>query len=180
MPLELSLQCRATYTNQEFVSDIIEPVLHHLTEIPFEIGAPQLLLGVALHESGGLKYRRQQGGGPALGFFQMERATHDDIWANFLRYKQSLAAQVRGLSLSDGTPPAESLVWNDNYAAAMCRVHFHRYKSVIPELGEISKQAALWKKVYNTIDGKGTVEKYMRDWRAHDGSSVTYRNYTPG
>jgi hypothetical protein len=69
-------------TPQVFLTTIIEPVLHHLTEIPYDRAAAQLLLGTALKESLQLKYRRQIQG-PALGYYQMEPATHDDIWNNY-------------------------------------------------------------------------------------------------
>ena len=39
-------------------------------------------------------YVKQLGNGPALGLAQMEPATHDDIWINFLKYKTALAEPV--------------------------------------------------------------------------------------
>ena len=58
------------------------------------IAAEQLLLGTAIQESL-LIHRQQLGGGPALGLFQMETATHDDCWNNFLKFRKGLADKVR-------------------------------------------------------------------------------------
>ena len=179
MSLPLTYLCRKSLSAQELVTEVIEPVLYRLREIPFEIGAPQLMLGVALHESGGLRHRTQLNGGPARGIYQMEGATHNDIWANFLRYKPELSKQVKSLSVFPNAQKAEELVWNDNYATAMCRVHFYRYVKQLPDEGKIAEQAAIWKKYYNTHLGKGTVEKYMKDWRDHGGASVQFLKYTP-
>ena len=50
----------------------------------YSIDAVNLLLGTAIQESGGLRWRVQVNGGPARGLFQMEEATYTDIWNNFL------------------------------------------------------------------------------------------------
>ena len=52
---------RDDWTPQEYLTQIIEPVLCHLGA--FSQAAAQLVLGTALHEGGGLRYRRQIGGG---------------------------------------------------------------------------------------------------------------------
>jgi hypothetical protein len=180
MPFPLLMQCREYAGKpQDFVSFVIEPVLSHLTEIPAEMGAAQLLLGTALHESGGLVHRVQMGGGPARGLFQMEPNTHDDIWNNFLKFRKALAAQVLKFTIAGEKGTPQELTFNDNYAAAMCRVHYYRYAKTLPALDLIDEQAKLWKKVYNTPLGKGTVAKYKSDWEAYKGDSVTLRLYTP-
>ena len=46
----------------------------------------QLLLGTAAVESYFI-YRRQLGGGPAVGLWQMESRTARDIFDNYLRYR---------------------------------------------------------------------------------------------
>jgi hypothetical protein len=108
--------------------------------------AEQLLLATAIQESR-LFYRRQING-PALGFFQMEPRTHDDIWTNFLAYRKELASKVEAL-MDDGADKLGQLERNDRYAAAMARVHYYRYPDPIPELGDIEGMAELWKRRYN-------------------------------
>jgi hypothetical protein len=42
----------------------------------------ELLAMICAHESLGGKHRRQIGGGPALGIFQIETVTHNSVWDN--------------------------------------------------------------------------------------------------
>src|SRR5947207_14512835 len=103
-----------------FVDEVIAPALEALGLDGDLQAATELLLGTAMQESG-LVFRKQLGGGPARGLFQMEPATHDDIWANFLKFRAALAAKVRQF-LAGREVDAEELIDNDRYAAAMARI----------------------------------------------------------
>lgn len=128
-------------------------------------GAEELVLGTALQESG-LRYLKQLNDGPALGLWQMEPATHDDLWLNFLSYRPELAERIKALCAA---PIAEALAGNLWYAAAMCRVHYFRAPEAIPEAGQLHAQAALWKLRYNTPRGKGSASEYVANWRHYMG-----------
>jgi hypothetical protein len=131
----------------------------------YSLAAEELLLGTACQESKCGTYLKQLGTGPALGIFQMEPRTHDDLWKNFVRSKD-LGAELIDLSIvAFDTPDADEMVWNLKYAAAMCRVHYYRVKAPLPAAGDIPAQAAYWKKYYNTIKGAGTVEEYLKNWK---------------
>ncbi len=173
MALSLHTASRDNWSPQDFVTLIIEPVLCHLDA--HSVSAAQLLLGTAVHESGGLKHRRQVGGGPALSFFQMERATHDDIWANYLRYKKSLAASITSLMTDANANKHNELEFNDNYAAGMARAHYRRVSQALPEANDLEGHANYWKAHYNTSLGAGTPTKYLNDWRHHVPDSITFR-----
>jgi hypothetical protein len=123
--------------------------------------AAELVLGTACQESN-LKYLHQLGAGPACGLWQMEPATHDDLWANFINARPKIREPLRGLSL---IADPDEMVWNLLYAAAMCRVHYYRVKEKLPAVGNIRAQADYWKKYYNTALGAGTVEQYLENWR---------------
>lgn len=148
----------------EHVEDlIIHPALEAL-QLNSQ-AARELLLGTAIQESN-LTYLEQLGGGPALGLFQMEPATHDDIWYNYLAYRGELAQRVPGGVVGR---QAIEMVGNLWYAAAMCRIHYYRAPDPLPEAGDLEGQAAYWKKYYNTVQGAGTVEHYIRNWQqAHN------------
>jgi hypothetical protein len=137
--------------------------------------AVELIVMTAAHESR-LEYRRQFGNGPALGLIQMEANTHADIWNNYLRYQPDLAAKVRQ-TLKAGekasrdpgvsglqAPDPETLVNNDLYAAAMCRVHYRRVKPALPQLNDIDGMAAYYKRYYNTYLGAGTIEDFKSSY----------------
>jgi len=127
--------------------------------------AEELLLGTALQESR-LQYLKQLGSGPALGVFQMEPRTHDDIWKNYLSYKPDLAKAVARLSHS---PTAQSLATDLMYAAAMSRIHYLRIPAALPAEGDIDGQAHYWKKYYNTYLGAGTEDEYLEHWYSYSG-----------
>ena len=142
--------------------NLVNSVLNQLKpEIKYSIHAENLILGTAAQESAYGKYTVQIGGGPARGKFQMEEATHDDIWKNFLKYKPRLAKLV--LSISGLTEPDfNALEKNDIYACAMCRVHYFRVKEPIPTT--INGYAYYWKQFYNTPKGKGTISEFINNY----------------
>jgi hypothetical protein len=151
---------------KQFLELIIKPALDHLGAN--SKAAEELLLGTALQESR-LTYIKQLGNGPALGVFQMEPATHDDIWNNFLKFKSDLRTKVSILAstanFKNGAVHSSELIWNLKYAAAMCRVHYLRVPEKLPAAGDIQAQAQYWKKYYNTHLGRGTAVEYMHNWR---------------
>ena len=144
-----------------FVATILRPTLNHIA-LPSE-AAEQLLLGTALVESR-LFHRRQIAGGPARGFFQMEPATHDDIWSNFLEYRPSLAEKIKSLLSVPNANTHRELERNDKYECAMARAHYLRAPEALPEAGDVRGMARYWKQYYNTPLGAGTVGKYLAIW----------------
>ncbi|KGK17692.1 hypothetical protein [Vibrio navarrensis] len=129
--------------------------------------AEQLVIGTIFTESRGV-YLKQHGNGPALGIIQMEPATHDDIWLNFLKYKLPLAEKVldsigNDFFLDRANPPVDAteLIANLRYAVAMCRVHYLRVPEALPPAGDIPALARYWKKHYNTHLGAGTVSDFV-------------------
>ena len=146
----------------QFTQHIIRPALEAIDL--YSKAAAELLLGTAIQESR-LTYLVQLGDGPALGLFQMEPATHDDIWANFLVYKPELGLKVNALTCHNRS--SEKLIWNLHYAAVMCRVHYYRVSEALPEASDISRQAEYWKQHYNTPLGAGTEEEYMANWHKY-------------
>jgi hypothetical protein len=128
----------------------------------------QLVIGTGSVESGGYNYLDQTtpGPGPAYGFWQMEKATHDDLWRNYIAYqpsafRETLWRLAGAQNLSSYIPPIDTLHWNLRYAAAMCGVHYRRAKGALPVAGDARAMAAYWKQWYNTPLGKGTEAKAL-------------------
>lgn len=124
--------------------------------------AEQLVFGTGLVESGyNWLDQTTPGPGPAFGPWQMEEATHDDIWTNYLHFQTDLAdALIRMAGFGNVTkPPVIALHGNLFYGAAMCRVHYRRVKAVLPVAGDALNMAAYWKNHYNTPVGAGTLAK---------------------
>ena len=122
----------------------------------------QIGLGIPLQESG-LRDIAQIGGGPALGPCQMERATHDSLQENFIRYKPTIKEAMASI-VGDTEPTADLMMTNMIYACFMMFVKLLDCPGLIPT--DIPGQAAYWKKWYNA-SGKGTVTEYVNNWKAH-------------
>ncbi len=120
--------------------------------------ALNLVTGTGLVESG-YRFTSQIGGGPALGWFQMEPATHDDIWRNYLAYRPELAEKVRSLLPTNQTqiPSSTLLATFPAYAAAMCRIKYLRSPIPLPK-NTAFDLCQYWKQSYNTPLGKGKVD----------------------
>lgn len=130
-------------------------------------------MGTIAQESHLGTYIKQLGKGPALGLVQMEPATHDDIWINFLAYKKPISALLWTLSLDNGMftsskiPDSAQLMGNMYYAIAMCRIHYFRKSDPLPAAGDIAGYAAYWKKHYNTTQGKGTEAEFIANYKKY-------------
>lgn len=146
---------------QQLLEAIIRPALARLAKgWPAAKGihnpaAEALVLGTAMAESG-LRHVRQLGKGPALGLWQIEPATEADVWENYLTFRpiaQVLVSDVRGVA----EPMA--LAGNMPYGAMMCRLIYYRAPERLPALVDHpaagAALAALWKRRYNTVLGKG-------------------------
>jgi hypothetical protein len=144
----------------QFRELIVRPVLQALKK--WSVAAENLLLGTALQESG-LRYLKQLGGGPALGVYQMEPATHQDIWINYLNAREDLKYKVLEWHEESMIDPS-AMTWNLAYATAMARVHYLRVKEPLPEAHNIMDMAEYWKAHYNTPRGAGTPEEYVANY----------------
>lgn len=149
----------------ELLNKVIIPTLQSL-QLDSEI-ARYLLLGTAAQESNMGRYKVQSYGGPALGIYQMELATHNDIWNNYLRFRPELADKVTRL-LKPGLSKESQLVSNLSYASAMARLQYLRVSEPLPELS-IIQLARYWKKHYNTHKGKGKVRDFEKNFNQFVG-----------
>ena len=124
--------------------------------------ATYLLMGTCAQESSFGKYTKQLGGGPALGVFQMEPATFNDIVKNYLRYKPELTHHIMEVADVDRLEP-EYLVDNLPLAICMARVHYLRVSEPIPD--NLGGWAYYWKRYYNTHLGKGTETEFINNFK---------------
>ena len=123
--------------------------------------AGSLMVGTALAESGLTYIRQVTGGGmgPALGLWQMEPFTHDDIWATFLSDSRlnSLARAVLS-SRSNWPPGARQVVGNAFYACIMARLKYYRAPDALPAARDAAAMCRMWKRVYNSNLGAGVAD----------------------
>ena len=136
----------------DFHDFVIKPTLDQLgLDQP---GASFLLLGTGLVESN-LARVRQVGGGPALGVYQMEPATHDDIWENWLPRNLDLAHEIERLA-AQWPHGATQLMGNLAYATAMARCLYRRRPEPLPLPLDIEGHALYWKTYWNTFQPEQT------------------------
>jgi hypothetical protein len=157
---------------------VVRPTLQHLDPVvPYSLAAENLLLGTALVESH-LTYLRQVGGGPARGVFQIEPATHEDVWLSYLSYRPDLCQSVLDLASRRprsgsvmqkargiAVPGHEELEWNLAYACAIARLVYRRSPAPLPDADDVLGLAFLHKRVYNTVRG-ATVPAESSRWFA--------------
>lgn len=131
-----------------------------LTDCEVSFGEHQVnqIYGTALVESNN-KNVRQYGGGPALGYFQMEPATRKDIFTNYLSYFPSL---MKLLTRGVGQPLScdnATFMQYPRLQVIYCWLHYRRFKA----WGEnVFMYAVNWKRKYNTMKGKGRSSKYVQ------------------
>jgi len=135
-----------------------------LAQDPKSPEAEMLLLGTAAQESS-LRDAQQIGGGPALGYFQMEPATHDDCWSNYINARPPLKAKMMAARIASDPPRAIEMVTGHQYDAAMDRMRYMRVSAPIPTAPR--DIAAYWKLHYNTPLGAGSAAEFIANWNRH-------------
>jgi hypothetical protein len=148
---------------QQFRGLVIDVLKELGLEIPYSDVAVELLMLTAAHESLMGTYLRQVKG-PARGVFQMEPATEQDIYDNYLAFKPNLAHLVLGFRMQQTDIP--DLESNLAYQIAMARVHYYRVPEPLPKSSDPVKLAEYWKEHYNTHKGKGKVEDAVNHYKA--------------
>ena len=127
-----------------------------------EANAAALLTATGLFESG--FNTSFQTNGPALGWFQMEPATHDDLIVCELRTRGRLDGKVRALAGPVACRASALLAVNQHYGAAMARVKYLHSKAPIPPWNDAPAVASYWKDHYNTGAGAGDAAKEAELW----------------
>ena len=130
-----------------------------LKEIPhgYSEDAVELLMMIAAHESKLGTYLRQVNG-PALGIFQMEPETHDDVWEN----GDSCEANAYLLSYNI---ECELLECDIRYQIFMARQKLFMISEPLPSSDHLNSMADYCKKHWNTELGKASACDYLHDYR---------------
>ena len=108
----------------------------------------------------GYRHLKQMGGGPAIGFWQVEPATLIDIMDNYVKFRPKLAVRLTSLGF-DKRDKEVRVMGNIALQAVFCRLKYKRDKYPLPKSNDLKGQAEYWKRVYNTHLGKGTIKHFM-------------------
>jgi hypothetical protein len=136
----------------------------------FSEDAVELLMMTAAQETHCGKYIEQVRG-PALGIFQMEPFTHDDIYKSYIKERPSIMEIMDAFTFK---PP----YWSDHikdlnqranipYQIVMARVFYMRFREKLPPRHDVHAMAKYYKKYWNSYLGKATEEEAIDNYRKY-------------
>jgi hypothetical protein len=126
-----------------------------------------LLVATAAQETQFGLHLHQTGAGPALGVFQVEPATLDDLWRNFItgnaRFKPALDA-----CMVPGIDPKDQIMWNLKFSAVVARLNYYRVKEPLPTSVSFDTLWHYYKKYWNSDLGAATESSFRAALRLTD------------
>lgn len=141
---------------------IIKPALLDL--IMFSDDAMELLVFTCAVESDGGTYLKQIKG-PALGIYQMEPSTYNDIWENYIKNKRDLSLLMATSFDCSLIPNEDRLIYDLRFATVMARIHYARVKEPLPSKDNLDGLWNYYKQYYNSSEGAAhnqqTIQKYL-------------------
>lgn len=141
---------------------IIKPALDDL--VMYSEQAEELLVFTCAVESNGGTYLKQIHG-DALGIYQMEPTTYNDLWENYIKNKTGLLFQLLSCFNVTRMPTEDRMIYDLRYATAMARIHYKRFSKCLPLADDISGIWDYYKTFYNTEAGKAqrepSINKYL-------------------
>ncbi len=152
---------------QQFKTQIIVPTLREFEEFGmYSEAAVNLMLGTVLTESR-LSALLQYGGGPALGLFQIEPLTLDDIYKRYLQRedKKELLKKVHQFMTVQDIH--EQVVSNLPFAVIMARIRYFVVPEALPSYDDIQALGEYWKKHFNSPGGKGEAHEFVENYKRY-------------
>lgn len=140
----------------QFRELIIKSTLNDL--MLYSKDAEELLVFTCANESDGGTFIHQVNG-PALGIFQMEPATHNDLWENYIKSNGKLMMILFSCFMVNSMPSEERLIYDLRYATLMSRIFYHRIPEPLPCYQDENAMWEYYKKYYNTSSGKANKEE---------------------
>lgn len=128
----------------------------------------EMLMSICSQETEDGFYLHQTVGGKnaALGIFQMQPDTHDDIWEK-LKDSHIFSFKIMKTLNFDEKPTADMMVYNLWYAAIMARLFWLHVKQPMPAINDSEGRWELYKKYWNTVKGKATKEEFMANYQRY-------------
>lgn len=134
---------------------IINPALKDLQL--YSENASELLLFTCAVETDGGTYLKQIKGN-ALGIYQMEPKTYNDIWENYIKNKPSVMLNLVHNFNIVFMPSEDRLIYDLRFATAMTRLFYARINEPLPHANNPNLIWDYYKKYYNTFLGKAKKE----------------------
>ena len=147
---------------KQFRELIVQSSLNDL--LMYSADAEELMVFTCAVESNGGTYIHQVGG-PALGIYQMEPVTHNDIWQNYIMPHGSLAMMMFHNFKISSMPSEEMLIYDLRYATAMTRIFYRRIAEALPSCDDVDGIWDYYKTYYNTEKGAATKDDSISRYR---------------
>lgn len=141
---------------------IIKPALIDL--VMFTDDAMELLVFTCATESMGGTYLKQVKG-PALGIYQMEPATYNDIWQNYIKNNNSISLMLATNFGIHTMPDEDRLIYDLRFASAMARLHYARIPEKLPMAADTIGIWNYYKRNYNTAMGAADVHSAIAKYQ---------------
>ncbi len=145
---------------------IIKPVIDGLgLDDKNKKGAYALLLYTAQQESNCGQYLTQLGGGPARSVWQIERATYEDRFDNYLIYRPKLLDRLVDVAGTAEFPDFEYVAGNMYLACAVARIVYRKSPLPIPEWNDLDAMWKIYKSAYNSYLGAADMNEFINNCR---------------
>ncbi|WP_295643181.1 hypothetical protein [uncultured Holdemanella sp.] len=159
-PIKTSLLSSTIYNVMERMS--ICPTSKEIHDIVLETAAVESLRGQLVKQ----KY------GPALGIYQMEPETREDL-LNWLKYRHKDVYNEVMVFWEKKQTAEWNYIHNIPWQTAMCLIKYwyvsgHNLQDLCRDR---SSRAALWRMRYNTLKGKGSVHAYIENAKMYADAS---------
>jgi hypothetical protein len=160
---------------KHFREYIVRPTLKLMDEyIPgmWSDAAENLMVGTALMESD-IAYLVQHNG-PALGVYQIEPATHEDIMGRYIyesKFSTSLISILDSMlyyideEKREDTLANDYLVFDLRYATIVARIKYFMSPIVLPNADNIHALGHYWNDYYNGNPDVGTADQWEVKYR---------------
>lgn len=147
----------------QFRELIVKSTLNDL--MLYSKNAEELMVFTCAVESLGGTYIKQIKG-PALGIYQMEPETYNDIWQNYIKSKGGLMMSMLSNFHITFMPSEDMLIYDLRFATAMTRLFYARIKEPLPEAEDINAIWEYYKRYYNTAKGAAVKEDSIKKYHA--------------
>ena len=121
-----------------------------------------LMLGTGVIETN-YQYLKQLGSGPALGVFEVEPDTYNDIYRFINKYEnRKLKERCLAACIYDLWPDSEDLIYNLRWACIIARLKYFMVSVALPSSFDAVGMANYYKKYYNTYIGKSDIDEDVK------------------
>lgn len=145
----------------QFRELIIKSTLNDL--MLYSKDAEELLVFTCAVESNGGTYLKQLKG-PALGIYQMEPQTYNDLWQNNLRNDGRLMLILFSNFNISNVPSEDCMIYDLRFATAMARLFYKRIPEKLPAFDNVDAIWSYYKRYYNTANGAAQKEYSIRKY----------------